>query len=335
MRKTRIIKTVGWLVLAAAIIFVAHRISLYVADLGAVLASGITWVAVATATPSPVSLADLGAVLASGITWVAVATATIAYVAILSLRTAAWGVLLTGASARGVTATAVLDVYGRSQIAKYFPGNIFHFAGRQVLGRGKGWPQGALAVASFLEIAILGAAAASITLLLGRIAGGAIFEVLPSPALLVGGLVAVFAPWLFLRVSPHLPGLKHLNFLHDARDLTRGFHLLAAFVLYAIYFILFALVFWGFSAVLGYATAFNLFPSFAVAILAGWLLGYVTPSAPGGLGVREAVIILLLGPTIGEADALVLAIVFRLVTTAGDTLYLLAALGSSRWWRGE
>lgn len=307
MPKKRIMKIVGWLVLAAAIFFVAHRISLYVADIGEVLALGVTWLAVAAAT--------------------------LAYVAILSLLSAAWGVLLAGAGARGVTAKAVLDVYGRSQIAKYLPGNIFHFAGRQILGRGKGWPQGALAVASFLEVAMLGAAAAAIALLLGPITGGAVFDVLPSSLLLVGGIVAVFAPWLLLTVSPHLPGLKQLNFLRDAQDLRRGFHLLGAFILYAVYFLLFGLVFWGLSTMLGYTAGFDRFPVVTVALLAGWLLGYVTPSAPGGLGVREAAIIFLLGPTIGEADALVLAIVFRVVTTAGDVLYLLAALGGAKWWR--
>ena len=53
-------------------------------------------------------------------------------------------------------------VYGRSQIAKYLPGNCFHFVGRQVLGRALGHSQSALALASLLETALLVALAAGL-----------------------------------------------------------------------------------------------------------------------------------------------------------------------------
>ena len=39
-------------------------------------------------------------------------------------------------------------LYGRSQIAKYLPGNVFHLVGRQVLGRALGVSQARLAVAT-------------------------------------------------------------------------------------------------------------------------------------------------------------------------------------------
>ena len=45
-----------------------------------------------------------------------------------------------------------------------------------------------------------------------------------------------------------------------------------------------------------------------------WLLGYVMPGAPAGVGVRETVLVIGLGPALGEADALVLALAYRFVT---------------------
>ena len=55
-------------------------------------------------------------------------------------------------------------VYGRTQIAKYLPGNCFHFVGRQVLGRALAHSQAALALASLLEAVLLVAVAMSLAL---------------------------------------------------------------------------------------------------------------------------------------------------------------------------
>jgi len=61
--------------------------------------------------------------------------------------------------------------------------------------------------------------------------------------------------------------------------------------------------------------------------LFGWLVGFVVPGAPGGIGVREAVFIILLAPLVGEANALTYSIAVRLVTIGGDILFYLAGLG--------
>ncbi|MES9970924.1 MAG: hypothetical protein ABW092_12895, partial [Candidatus Thiodiazotropha sp.] len=62
--------------------------------------------------------------------------------------------------------------------------------------------------------------------------------------------------------------------------------------------------------------------AFAIA----WSVGFLTPGAPSGIGIREAILILLLSPLAGEANALILALLFRLVTIAGDTLFYFISL---------
>jgi uncharacterized membrane protein YbhN (UPF0104 family) len=54
------------------------------------------------------------------------------------------------------------------------------------------------------------------------------------------------------------------------------------------------------------------------AYAAAWIVGFVAIVAPGGIGVREAVLIAMLRSKIGSADALVLAAVSRGVFTAAD-----------------
>jgi hypothetical protein len=51
-----------------------------------------------------------------------------------------------------------------------------------------------------------------------------------------------------------------------------------------------------------------------------WLVGFLTPMAPGGMGVREGVLALSLAPHYGLGVAVSLAIALRLVHTAGDLL---------------
>ena len=63
---------------------------------------------------------------------------------------------------------------------------------------------------------------------------------------------------------------------------------------------------------------------FAVA----WIAGFVTPGAPGGLGVREAILVASLGPLYGEGTAVALALTLRAVTTAGDGLGFLVGLAA-------
>ena len=57
-----------------------------------------------------------------------------------------------------------------------------------------------------------------------------------------------------------------------------------------------------------------------------WVVGYITPGAPGGLGVREAILVAALAPIHGAETAFALALVLRLATVAADGLASLAGL---------
>ncbi|TGK07883.1 hypothetical protein EHO59_07255 [Leptospira semungkisensis] len=57
-----------------------------------------------------------------------------------------------------------------------------------------------------------------------------------------------------------------------------------------------------------------------------WILGYLAPGAPAGLGVREAVIIASLSSKYDPGIAIGLSIVLRFITTIGDGAVFLVAL---------
>jgi uncharacterized membrane protein YbhN (UPF0104 family) len=53
-------------------------------------------------------------------------------------------------------------------------------------------------------------------------------------------------------------------------------------------------------------------------------VGFIVIGAPGGLGVREAAFVALVGGALGEREALLLIGLFRIVTFLGDTLLFAA-----------
>lgn len=199
-------------------------------------------------------------------------------------------------------------VYGRSQIAKYAPGNVFHLAGRQVLGMAEGVPPQPLAKSIGLELGLLVIGAIGlIGLLLQRWLAsqvGALAWVVPAALAVV--VVAVVWRW-------------------------RWFHAGRAMAAQLLFLLCSAGVYWAVLSVLA-PEAVSRVPVGVVpgAAIAAWLVGLVTPGAPAGLGVREAVLLLILGVWVPQADLVLAVLLARLVNIAGDVGFFLVALWLAR-----
>ncbi len=59
-----------------------------------------------------------------------------------------------------------------------------------------------------------------------------------------------------------------------------------------------------------------------------WVAGFVTPGAPAGLGVRDAIMVAGLSPVYGAGTALGVTVIMRLATSAGDALAFLAGMAA-------
>lgn len=62
------------------------------------------------------------------------------------------------------------------------------------------------------------------------------------------------------------------------------------------------------------------FLTIAVFFCVAWASGFMIPGAPGGLGVREGMLITLLSPLWGDGNAIASAMLFRFIAVAGDVL---------------
>ena len=191
-----------------------------------------------------------------------------------------------------------VPVYLLAQFAKYVPGGVWQYAGRTALARDVGIPARTTGLSITVEIA--SALTASLTL-----------------SLLLFGVVGVTAALILLAVAAALSRVRRGR---TRRSVTAGVLLYLPSVVLcgaSLWLVARALLPDAGAGVLFYVGAWS----------AAWAAGLVVVFAPGGIGVREAVIVALLRPHLGTADAAVVAAASRLVVTLADAAA--AALGAS------
>lgn len=245
---------------------------------------------------------------------VAVGFAIIIYALANYLLAAAWIWLLRVCGEKTLSWRTLCGFYGKSQIAKYIPGNIAHIAGRHTMGRLAGIAHSHLAMAALYEIIGLISAALLITL----VGGSSVLDQLTSISWPIFMLPIILLAYLAS------PGLLH-RFKSDITPVSPSLMLPPLFY-YALFFLLSGAAL----AIIGIHTnSFTLqwdnliiLSAFAIA----WSVGFLTPGAPSGIGIREAILMLLLSPITSEGNALILALLFRLVTIGGDIVFYLISL---------
>jgi hypothetical protein len=230
------------------------------------------------------------------------------------------GALLLGAAGTAAGAViwlAILEVLGvrtqrrwagiffQAQLGKYIPGSVWQYAGRAAVARSNGIPVRPVGVS--LPVEFVASAVAS------------------------GAMAAFLLGWWGVAlIVPAALGLIVAERLASARQpAVRA--TLRATLLYLPAWLILGAGFWLCARGLVAAPARDLafyIGAFAVAFLAGLVAVY----APGGLGVREAVLVGLLSGRIGAADALVVAAASRLMLIVVDVV--LAGVATATLRRG-
>jgi glycosyltransferase 2 family protein len=230
-----------------------------------------------------------------------------------------WAMLVRLASAAPLRRAPLFVGHLRAQLAKYLPGNVFHYAWRHLSARREGAGHRALALALGLESVLIVASAA--ILALGVVSDPRIDALAPWARHLAWAapFLAITA-WVGIGVIGRRGGHERLAPARTAGPLS------AVFVLDLVFFVLAAL---SLRLLCEQPGALPL-PAWCGWFALAWALGYATPGAPAGLGLREAVLALGLAPVLGEAQALALALACRLVTVAADAVLALAGFALLR-----
>ena len=235
------------------------------------------------------------------------------YALLLVLLAVSWHLLLSRLHGTPLSFKLSLYAYTRSSIAKYLPGNAGHLIGRNLFAKRLGVRHVTIAKSTLLEILVQISAACAIAVWADVPFWGTIS---PQMGLFVSFALLCLAPTVIL-----FSGKWHDLPSPQGRLLT-GYYgtLLCVSVLSMIFFASTGIIF---SKIIE-TTAPGL-PLDFMAIISiyaiSWFAGLVMPGAPAGLGVRETIMISMLSQTIEGAQALVIAVLFRIVTTLGDLFF--------------
>lgn len=205
-----------------------------------------------------------------------------------------------------------------SQIGKYIPGNVAHLLGRLALARADGVAGPVAGIAMLLEIGLVLTAGGLLFLVFLLVAPELTLSLLPQEAgisltgssMLLAGLLAAgigAGIWLLIRRVRRNSPMTRLESAETAKPLALhmvnflALGLSLACVTQAI-------------APAGNGAFLLSIPVFVVA----WTIGFLMPGSPGGIGMREGLIALGLGMTIGEGAALTAALLHRAICIMGD-----------------
>ncbi|WP_422843437.1 hypothetical protein [Acidovorax sp. M2(2025)] len=275
----KILHIVGGGLGAAGVLFVAVRLHQYAGQIAADRFSPVEWFFIAL-----LAFINGGANVLLAMAWLK----TLAFLQLPAERN--WAV----------------NAYGLSQLAKYVPGNIFQFAGRQAIGLAAGLAAGPLLRSTAYELGMLAAA-------------GAFFGILALP--LWTALVPEWAA--FLVFCACIAAIAQVLRRHVSR------HLAAAWGFQLLFLALSGLVFW---LILTMVSGHGPLPlaSICGAYVLSWLLGLATPGAPAGVGVREAALLFMLGTSVQPSHLLIAVVMGRIVTVCGDLLFFCACVQRKR-----
>ncbi len=197
------------------------------------------------------------------------------------------------------------QTYGISQIGKYIPGNIFHFAGRQAIGQAANIPASPLAKSAVWEIGLL-----AVT--------GVFFSVL---------IIPLFWSYLTFQLTLIIFIILLLISISGV-SIWLGTSVASAIKWDVVFLTTSGIVFYG---VLLLSTTVKpeiapLYIGIIGVYVIAWLAGLLTPGAPAGIGVREMVFVTLLHAVINEGELLKAIILGRFVTVGGDVLFYIFSL---------
>lgn len=260
----------------------------------------------------------LGDMCWGGALYSGMAAALVLYCATFLTAAGSWQLVLRTLGQR-IDYRQAFGILTISQVAKYLPGNVGHHFGRVLLARRVGLPADVTITSIGLDtlLAVSSAAACAIGALhlLPEISaryGAALVRNLALAATLI--VVVASLALAFPASRRHLGnGLRRCGELGATGNRGRS---AMAWVQYLASFTLGALALGCIVVALGarFPAPAGLVGIYAVA----WLVGFLMPGAPAGLGVREALLVLGLTPLADAGTATATTALFRVVTVTGD-----------------
>lgn len=263
----------------------------------------------------------------------ATAVLTVLYALLIPSTAVAWTWLLRSMEQR-VSYGRMLAILSTTQFGKYLPGNIAQHIGRIALSGNAGVQMPAALFSVAYEMLLVLLASTHITALMllwappDALSHWRLAEYrLPLLATVTAGAIAILllAPRIASRLASYRANRRGEHDYSPPRLHLDAPTVSACYALYVANFCLVGVGLWLVSRALLAGTAPTPNVAFLIGAFAGsWILGFVAPGAPAGLGIREAILSAWLSGSLPPAQIVLLVVALRIATTLGDLLNLVS-----------
>jgi len=212
-----------------------------------------------------------------------------------------------------------LVVYTMSNLYKYIPGGVMYVLGRNKMAVDTDELSHAkVALSTVMEGIFIALAAVTVAAAFSWEHSTYYLRQQEIPAWV--GLIAVIVvsaalPILFFKRKALLALWRDMK--RDAKDL-RFVIIIRRFVFALVLMILWAFTFLAVLMLLGQEVTAGLGVTIMGLYMLSWLAGFITPGAPSGLGVREAVMVMFMAGTVNEGILISAMVMHRVLTVVGD-----------------
>jgi hypothetical protein len=257
-----------------------------------------------------------------------IVSCSVLYAIFFSFLSIGWFLLLKALcpGAKDIPFSVLNWIYAKSNLMKYLPGNVLEFVGRNIFTSKYGVPHKKIALASLFETIII----IIVSLTLGLISGfdilNSFFEKYDLTAkyyfiYLLAAMPIFAVPMCYFFFKKMKNQISFEKYKHLFKTICKVF-LLQSLVFINLSLTFFLIFTYGFGMSLGLNDFLYILSGFTLS----WTVGFITPGAPGGLGIKEVSLVSLLSARYGMEAPLVASVLHRIISVAGDILTYLISL---------
>ncbi len=230
-----------------------------------------------------------------------------------------WKLLIEMLTDRKVPFGETIPVYVMANLMKYVPGNVFQYVGRNQIAVKNKLPHLQVATATVLDVGMTVLAAALISIfflfdyIMKFIQNSDWMRVVAFAFLVVGIVVVLFLIIFRKKIATKF---KKYHYLMSAKSLKTIFVALVYYIIVLMISSLMYLIVVVF--ILDTPLTARVFLQLFSAYTLAWLVGFITPGAPGGIGVKEAVMLGVTGGYLGVDVITLSMVIIRILLIIAD-----------------
>lgn len=222
---------------------------------------------------------------------------------------------------------SIILIYCKSNLYKYLPGNIFHYIGRNQIAIDKEITHQTVITTTIIEILLLLLAGIITSIVFaGKYAFRWLFDNYTYNDVITVSIIILIILCLVIIIGKYSSGVnksivKNINQIKKIRLKVCFKFIIMYIITFVLNGVMFIMVLYSIS---GNIRNYLILPIIGMYSFS-WIIGFITPGAPAGLGIREAVMSALLLGIVKENSVIMSVLLYRIVTILGDVLgYMIA-----------